>query len=347
MTKKTPITLVTGFLGSGKSTLLSQVLQDPAFSNAAVIVNEFGEIGLDDFHVTHSEEQVLRMTTGCLCCTVRGDISDSLLELWSKRNAGELPDFERVIVETTGLADPAPVIHTIMTEPGIFTRFKLDGVVTTVDAINAMTTLDLHQECVKQIALADRVVITKTDLEIEETALQELNNSLSRINPTAELFEKQSSDFNLEKIVGANLFDEAKKSLDIIKWLNLDALKAHHDHKHDEHHHHDVNKHGDDIETFSLIIEAPISGRPFIEALQSLVARYGKNLLRIKGVANLKERNGQPYTIHGVQHVFHEPIELDKWPTEDQRTKLVFITSNLPQQTIVEFFAPWVNNNAP
>lgn len=349
MTVKTPITLLTGFLGSGKSSLLSQILQDPAFANTAVIVNEFGEVGLDDFLVTHAEEQVMEMTTGCLCCTIRGDISDTLLDLWAKREAGELPAFDRVIVETTGLADPAPVIQTIMTEPRVFTRFTLNGIVTTIDATNAESTLNLQEECIKQAAVADRIVITKTDLAKSETAFSSLLQRLERLNPTAEIFDKHASDFSLDKLFDTTLFDESTKSLDVQKWLSLEkATAAHdhhhhgHDHGHEHHHHHDTNKHGDTIETFSIIIDEPVNAQSFILAIQLLVSGHGKDLLRIKGIINLKERTEQPYIIHGVQHIFHEPIELNQWPSEDRRTKIVFITRSIPRQTVEQYFDAWL-----
>lgn len=338
MTIKTPLTLLTGFLGSGKSSLLSQILQDSAFANTAVIVNEFGEVGLDDFLITHAEEQVMEMTTGCLCCTIRGDISDTLLDLWAKREAGELPAFDRVIVETTGLADPAPVIQTVITDPRVFTRFTLNGIVTTIDVTNAHSTLDSQEECIKQAAVADRIVITKTDLEKSETAFSPLIQRLERLNPTADIFDKHAQEFDLNKLFDATLFDEKTKNSDVQKWLSLEKTIAPHNH----HHHHDTNKHGANIETFSLIIDEPVNAQSFILAMQLLVSGHGKDLLRIKGVINLKERSDQPYIIHGVQHIFHEPIELDQWPCEDRRTKIVFITRNIPRQIVEHYFEAWI-----
>ncbi len=338
---KTPVTLLTGFLGSGKSTLLSKILQDQTFSNSAVIVNEFGEVGLDHFLVTHSEEQILEMTTGCLCCTVRGDISETLMRLADKRDAGELPAFERVIVETTGLADPAPVIHTITSDPQICERFELGGIVTTIDAVTGMETLDLQEECVKQAAVADRIVLTKTDLEKDAAALEELQTRLERLNPTAEILDRQSSGFRLEKLFDTALFDEKSKSLDVRKWLKAEKLTVAYDHHH--HEHQDVNKHGDDIECFSLIVEEPVFSQSFVLALQLLLSDHGENLLRIKGIICLRDHPERPYIIHGVQHVFHEPIELQEWPTEDHRTKIVFITRKISKQSVEAYFASWLN----
>ncbi|MDV7340671.1 GTP-binding protein [Terasakiella sp. A23] len=341
---KTPITILTGFLGSGKSSLLSQILKDPAFSNSAVIVNEFGEIGLDDFLVTHAEEQVMEMTTGCLCCTIRGDIADTLFELWTKRKTGELPNFDRIIIETTGLADPAPVIQTMMTEPRIFARFGLSGVITTVDATNSLSTMEFQKESVKQIAVADRLVITKTDLEIENTALADLQSQIITLNPTADVMVKNAPDFDLEKLFDTKLFDKTSKTADAQKWLNFEKLP--HDHHHHHDHAHDINKHGDHIETFSLIIEDPVPGQSFIAAIQSLVTAHGQNLLRIKGIVNLQDRPHKPYILHGVQHIFHEPFELSNWPTEDKRTKLVFITRHLQREMVEKYFEGWLSNTS-
>ena len=303
MTNKIPVTLLTGFLGSGKSTLLSDVLQDPDFSNTAVIVNEFGEVGLDNILVTHSQEQVLEMTTGCLCCTIRGDISNTLLELAEKRAAGDLPLFDRVVVETTGLADPVPVIHTITEDPRISDQFELGGIVTTIDAVNGMATLDRHCE-----------------------------------------------NFTLEKMFSTPLFDKKSKSPDVQKWLNIEKIAAahernhDHDHRHAHDHLHDVNKHGDNIQTFSLIMEEPVLMQTFVPAMQFLISNHGEDLLRIKGIVCLNESPGHPYILHGVQHVFHEPIELDEWPTEDHRTRLVFITRNISKWSIEAYFASWLKD---
>lgn len=348
MTDKTPVTLLTGFLGSGKSTLLSQILQDPAFSKTAVIVNEFGEVGLDDFMVTHAKEQILEMTTGCLCCTIRGDISQTLLDLFSKRSAGEIAPFERVIIETTGLADPVPVIHTLTKDPEISDHFSLSGVVVTVDAANGSSTLDRQEECLKQVLVADRVVLTKTDLDIEEGQVTALRARLNRLNPTAQLLEKQSSDFQLETLFDTALFNEKTKSPDVQKWLNMENMThnhghEHHDHDHDHEHHHDINKHGDDIECFSLILDQPVSAQSFLMAIRLLIGKHGQHLLRIKGVVFIEEDPSKPFVLHGVQHVFHELIQLENWPSDDHRTKIVFITRELPKTMIEAYFTSWLD----
>lgn len=347
---KTPVTLLTGFLGSGKSTLLSQILQDPAFAHSAVIVNEFGDVGLDHVLVTHSQEQILEMTTGCLCCTIRGDISETLLDLWDRRQADDLPAFERVIIETTGLADPAPVIHTITSDPEISDRFELAGIVTTVDAANGQATLARQEECVKQVAVADRIVLTKTDLKIDAEDLDKLVRQLDQLNPAAELLDRQSPDFKLDSLFDTGLFDEVKRGPDIQKWLQAERVSeaydpGHaraHDHAHDHVDPHDVNRHGEDIQTFSLIIDEPVFSQSFVLAMQLLLSDHGENLLRIKGVICLRERQDQPFVIHGVQHVFHEPIELEEWPDADRRSKIVFITRKISKPSIEAYFASWL-----
>lgn len=334
-----PVTLLTGFLGSGKSTLLSQILTDPAFADSAVIINEFGEIGLDDFLVVHTDEQIVEMTTGCLCCTVRGDITQTLLDLFQKQQSGEIKEFKRVIVETTGLADPAPVIHTLMTDPRLMKRFMLGGVITTLDTSNALSTLDMQEECVKQVALSDRIVLTKTDLNIDEAALYDLQVRVKTLNPAAVIQDKNTGTFNLDKLFDTTLYNRHSNTYDLNKWLGDEAIHNHHGHDH----HHDVNRHGDNIQAFSLIIDEPVSSSAFVLAMQMLISSQGKDLLRIKGIVSLKENPDNPIVLHGVQHVFHEPMELETWPCDDRRTRLVFITRAISKQTIETYFKTWLD----
>lgn len=355
-----PVTLLTGFLGSGKSTLLTHILSDPAFSDTAVIVNEFGDVGLDQFLVEHSFEQLVEMTSGCLCCTIRGDIRETLLDLHRRRELGEIPRFRRLVVETTGLADPAPVIHTLMTEERVIDNFVLGGVITTVDIVNAESALSRHEECVKQIAVADRIVLTKTDLAKDPASLKDiglLRETISRINPGSPILDRNDPDFDFLELFDTALYDPAMKSFDVQQWLNAEAFEephdhghAHHDHHHAHHDHahhdhgepgHDVNRHGTDVQAYSLVLDEPVSTMAFTVALELLIANQGADLLRVKGIVNLAEKPENPVIIHGVQHVFHEPVWLDKWPTEDHRTKLVFITRNIARETMDTFFQAW------
>lgn len=364
----TPVTVLTGFLGSGKSTLVSQILADPRFGDTAVIVNEFGDVGLDGPLINHASESIVEMTTGCLCCTVRGDIRTTLFDLFLKRHQWKIPQFKRVIIETTGLADPAPVIHTLMADHRVREETSLQGVVTTVDAVNAERTLAAHPECVKQIAVADRLVLTKTDLGTDPASRRDteaLTAALRSLNPGAAVLDRNDPDFDLGRLFDAALYDPQTKSMDVQAWLNAEAYagKGHghshgndhgngHSHEHDHHedghshgHHHDhahdhqdVNRHGADIQAYCLVLDEPISSITFTVALELLVANRGEDLLRVKGILCLADKPDTPVVIHGVQHVFNDPVWLDAWPSDDRRSKLVVIARNLGEDTIRALF---------
>ncbi|MBU74113.1 MAG: GTP-binding protein [Rhodospirillaceae bacterium] len=351
-----PVTLLTGFLGSGKSTLLTEILRQPDFLNTAVVVNEFGEIGLDGILITHSDDQIVEMTSGCLCCTIRGDIRQTLLDLHSKRANGDIPDFDRVIVESTGLADPAPVVHTLMSDSLLARRYILGGVVTTVDALNGAASLDNHTECEKQAAVADRLVITKADLATSlysTDMLKELNAKLSALNPTAVILDRHDSTFEHHRLFDTPLFNPATKSMDVRSWLNAEAADEnqenghHHNHANnsDIPHQHDVTRHGSVIRSFTLTFDEPVTIEAFAGSLEALALTQGSNLLRIKGIVNTVDRPGVPLAIHGVQHVFHDPVWLDQWPDEDHQTKLVFITNGIERETLDQFFNAWISSS--
>ncbi|MFN3615437.1 MAG: CobW family GTP-binding protein [Rubrimonas sp.] len=342
MTMRTPVTVLTGFLGSGKSTLLSQLLRDPRFSDTAVIINEFGEVALDGALVAHAADQIVQTTTGCLCCTVRGDISRALLLLAARSDAGELPAFARVAIETTGIADPAPVLQTLMRDPRLARRFVLAGVVTTVDAVTGEATLGRQTEALRQVAVADRIVVTKTDLARDPASrrdVERLSAALRALNPGAVIVDRHEPDFDLRALFALPAFDPAAKTMDVRAWLNAGAFDAPDDHRH-HHHHHDVNRHGD-VRAFCVTLEDPVATGPFTTALELLIARHGEHLLRVKGIACLKERPERPVAFHGVQHVFHDPMILDAWPDQDRRTRMVFITRGLGDAPVRAFFKAW------
>lgn len=330
MTDQIPITLLTGFLGSGKSTLLSHVLAHRDFANTAVIINEYGDVGLDDFLVVHAEEQIVEMTTGCLCCTVRGDVTDTLLNLMAKAQDGSIKAFNRIIIETTGLADPAPVVHTLATDQRLMEYFALNNMITTLDATNGLLTLDDYEESIKQVALADQIILTKTDMDIDEAGLHDLKVRVSQLNPIALLYDRNSHKFDLLPLFEKIKLDKKAKAKDLQKWLGDDKL---------HHHHHS----GSSIHSFSIVIEDAVSQTAFVLALQLLISRLGKDLLRIKGIICLQECPEKPIVIHGVQHIFHQPIELEDWPLEDHRTRLVFITRGVDKITIETYFQTWMN----
>ncbi|MGO1120395.1 CobW family GTP-binding protein [Rhodovibrionaceae bacterium A322] len=345
-----PVTLLTGFLGSGKTTLLKALLKRPEMANTAVIVNEFGEVGLDHLLVEKSEENMVQLNSGCLCCTVRGDLANTLGQLDWQMSQGEIPAFDRVVIETTGLADPAPIIHTLTMEPRLSTRFRLDGVLVTVDAVNGAATLDAQMESVKQAAVADRLLLTKTDMEEGAAAADALESRLKQLNPTAIIQRPVQGEMDPKDLFGLGLYDPETKSLDVQRWLRDEALQDekghHHDHGHDHHHDHDhghdhdhdhahdVNRHDDHIKAYCITRDHPISGTAFSLFLELLMANRGPDLLRVKGIIDIEEKPGEPAVIHGVQHVFHPVVWLPEWPEGKAQTRLVFITRDVPQAWI-------------
>lgn len=351
-----PVTILTGFLGAGKTSLLKRLLADPRFSDTAVVINEFGEVGLDHMLVAAAPETIVEMTSGCLCCTVRGDIRQTLLMLMERSERGEIPLFSRLVIETTGLADPAPVIHTLLVDPRLARRYRLAQVVTVVDAVNGLGTLAVQPEAVKQAAVADRLLLSKTDLLGADDEATALRSMLRQLNPTAVLV-KTAADFDLRSIVDDSCtFRPDMKPENVRAWLNAegdqhDHHHEHHNHGHEHgaghHHHHDVNRHSEEIRSFSLVFDQPISRFAFSVAMQLLSANQGADLLRIKGIVQLAEDPDRPVVIHGVQHILHDPVQLDRWPDDDRRTRMVFITRNIPKETIERFFAAWVEASFP
>jgi G3E family GTPase len=325
-----PVTLLTGFLGAGKTTLLAKLIRDPRFSDTAVVINEFGDVGLDHALVDAGPEAIIEMTSGCLCCTIRGDIRQSLLMLLERSERGEIPLFSRLIVETTGLADPAPVVHTLLADPRLVRRYHLAQIVTVVDAVHGLDTIAAQSEAAKQIAVADVLLLSKTDIAPPSpdllAALQGLNPMVTPI-----------SQVDLRLLAGdVNRFHLDAKTNDVRDWLAAEAVEAH-----AHHHAHDVNRHGHDIQAYCLTIDAPISRMAFGMAMELLAANQGADLLRVKGIVKLAEHPDQPVIIHAVQHMMHDPIRLDAWPDGDERSKLVFIVRNIPKATMETFFAAW------
>src|SRR5438132_12038204 len=253
-----PVTVLTGFLGSGKTTLLNHVLKQPGMAATAVIVNEFGEIGLDHLLVESATEDVVLLNSGCLCCTVRGDIVNTLTDLFVNRVKGRVPYFTRAVIETTGLADPAPVLHALISDPIVVERYMIDSVVTTVDAVNGAATLDRQPEAVKQAAVADRLIVTKSDLA-EAGVLAALRSRLRALNPGAPQLAAAHGAVDPAMLFGLGLFDPQTKSVEVQRWLNDEAVAAaqHIDDHDDGHHHHDVNRHDGRIRAFCITRDRP------------------------------------------------------------------------------------------
>jgi G3E family GTPase len=336
-----PVTLLTGFLGSGKTTVLNHVLKAPGMAATAVIVNEFGEIGLDHLLVEKASDDVVLLNSGCLCCTVRSDIVDTLLNLFSGRASGKIPHFVRVVIETTGLADPAPILHTLMSDPLVAQRYVLDGVVTTVDAVNGGGTLDRQTEAVKQAAVADRLLLTKIDLA-GGVAAAALRARLAALNPAAPVLEVAQGAVDPALLFGLGFYDPQTKSLDVRRWLRDEAFAEDHLHASDDggaDHDHahmpsDANRHDDHIRAFCITREKPISWAALSTWLDALATMRGDDLLRLKAIVALSDRPEQPVVLHGVQHLFHPPVLLPQWPGDDRRTRMMFITRDLPREAI-------------
>lgn len=334
-----PVAVLTGFLGAGKTSLLNTLLKDPLLSDAAVIINEFGDIGIDHLLVETSSDGVIEMASGCLCCTIRGDLIDTMRGLLERRDAGTLKPFDRIVIETTGLADPAPILHTLMSEPALLARCRLEGVITVADAVNGEATLDAHPEAVKQVAVADRVVLTKLDLlegREGEDRLFSIIARLRKLAPGARMLTTHRNEATAERLFNMSLYDPASKSLNVKNWLQAEAHAARH--RHDHQHRHDVNRHDDHIRSFSFAEDRPVSTAGLDMFLDLLASFHGANLLRMKGIVKLADDPEKPVILHGVQHVFHPPARLAAWPDDDRRTRLVFIVKDIERHLIEDLF---------
>jgi G3E family GTPase len=298
----TPVNLITGFLGSGKTTLLQRLLADPALGDTAVLINEFGEVGLDHHLLGRIDDTMVLLPSGCLCCTIRGELASAIKDLHSKRARGEVPAFRRVVVESSGLADPFPILSTVQADPVLRHHFRLGSVVTTIDAVNGIG----RPESVKQVAVADRLVLTKTDL-VDDSAT--LVATLRRINPDAPLW------YAAEQTIGAaDLFDDAIRS-------PLRAVPATAERPHGA------------VQAFALAFEGSLDWTMFGIWLTMLLNRHGEKVLRVKGILNVAG-SAAPVAVHGVQHLVHPPIHLAGWPDQDRRSHLVFIVDGLDRTAI-------------
>ena len=326
-TASTPVSVITGFLGSGKTTLLNHVLADPRMTGAAVIINEFGEIGLDHLLVTTPAENMILLRSGCLCCTIRGDLVETLADLYRKRAHGTIPAFDRVLVETTGLADPVPILRTVATDEELSSLFRLDSVVTLVDGVNANTQFDANPESVKQAALADILVLSKTDIAHGQD-VHSLTKRLTRINPGAKQIVAVRGAIECTELFGRTPQDSGTAAALTESWLAEEAFRdaEHLYDNHEEHHGLDVNRHDAHIRAFCLRHDSPVSGAGLLAWLNLLAGLKGANLLRVKALVNV---DGRPVVVHAVQSVIHEPIVLETWPSEDHSTRVVFIVRDM------------------
>jgi G3E family GTPase len=323
-----PVSVVTGFLGSGKTTMINRLLKRTDMNKVAVIINEFGEESIDHDLVQVSSEQMMLLNNGCLCCVLRGDLEETLRELFVKRRNGEIIDFERVVIETTGLADPAPVLQTLMTDSLLLAQYRLDCVITLVDAVNGLQQIETLSEPVKQAALADRLLITKSDLSTPE-ALQKLEARLRELNPQAPIRRAVNGEVELAFLVDVGLRNTQAKLKDIERWMGEHTDGHGHDHGH---------RHDSSVGSFSLRYSEPFAWAAFSQCMEVLTSLRGPDLLRVKGLVNVAGHKG-PLVVQGVQHLFHPPIELEAWPSGDHATRIVFITRGIKRETIANLFA--------
>jgi G3E family GTPase len=347
-----PLTVLTGYLGAGKTTLLNRLLQDPALADTVVIVNEFGEVGLDHLLVETVEDGLVLLSAGCLCCTVRGDLVQTLEDLLRKRDNGRITPFRRVVIETTGLADPAPVLGAVLYHPYLSRRYTIGAVVTVVDALLGSDTLDARQEALRQAAVADRIVLTKTDLVEDPARLEALRARLAALNPSAEIVEAIQGEADARTVVGDSVFDPDGKIADVRAWLRaeeIEAAHAHHHHHHGHHghaHHHDVSRHDAQIRSFVLTADRPV-GQGALDMFLDLVrSNFGPQILRLKGLVDVAESPGRPVLIQGVQHVLHVAGLLPAWPDGDQRTRLVFIVDDVPEPAVLRLWSAFTGQPA-
>ncbi len=361
VTERIPVYLLTGFLGSGKTTVLNQLLKQTDMARTLVIINEFGAVSLDHLLVSYANEDiVVELGSGCLCCTIRGDLAKTLRDASWRYARNGLRQFDRVIIETTGLADPAPVLHTLLTDRSIFSQYRLQGVVTTIDAVNATATLDRHPEAQKQAGLADLLLLTKTDLTADvatdaELSLQRLRQRLKRMNPQARLLQIQDGALAAAELLQLDHVEPELSATPMAQWLDIQAFAPQQAFKAlkpgqsrlalsamnvatEADSAGDVNRHDDQIQAHCFTFDTPFCAGRFEGWLQLVMQLMGHNILRIKGIIHLKDHAG-PMVIHGVQHIFHPPAWLAQWPEQDRQTKLVFITYDIDRATLARTFA--------
>jgi G3E family GTPase len=332
-----PITLLTGFLGSGKTTVLNHLLRHLPLT--AVVMNEFGEIGLDHQLLEESRGPLALLSGGCVCCQIQGTLAPTLKNMLMSRASGTLPPFERIVIETTGIADPAPILQTLMAERWLAARLKLDGVVTTVDAVFGAQQLEVHPEAARQVAVADRLLLTKTDLAAPEQ-VDALMARLAELNPAAPVYTVLGGVIDPALVTHLGLFNPQEKHPDVLKWLAHQRYKpaarsllgggikpAP-----------PAELHNAQIRAFSLSFDAPLEWHGVESALEMLQSFRPKNLLRMKALINVKGK-ANPVVLHAVQHMLYPPAELPAWPDDDHRSRFVFITSDLDEAFVAKLLA--------
>lgn len=336
--QRTPLYLLTGFLGSGKTTLLNQWVQDPAFSKALVIINEFGETSLDHLLVSRStEEQIVELSNGCICCTIRGDLAKTLSDIGWRFSRDGVKSFDKVIIETTGLADPSPILNTLISNEKLFQHYRLQGTITTVDAANALHTLDRYREAKRQVAVADLILLTKLDLVNAEVA-QHVQQQIHRLNPTAPIQQALRGVTALSALLELDHVEPVQSTTALPTWLSFRAVQfeplpqeqtpallrcAEPE----------PGLHKSSIQAFCYQLEHPVRLPAVEQWLDILLPQMGHQLLRLKAILNVEGFPG-PMVIHGVQQLLHPTAVLTQWPDDGRQSKLVFITDGLTAEKL-------------
>jgi G3E family GTPase len=327
----TPVNLITGFLGSGKTTLLRRLLADPRLARTAVLINEFGEIGLDHHLLERIDETMVLLQSGCLCCTIRGELAQAMRDLLHRRERGLVPGFGRLVVESTGLADPFPILSTIKADPVLRHHFRPGVVITTVDAVNGLAQLATHVESTRQAAIADRLVLTKTDLA-DELRVARLSSELRRLNPDAPMFSTADADLDADLLLAPD--QPGQKPVSTRGTFRSDDPDK------------DRSPHGERIRAFALTFDTPLDWTAFGIWLTMLLNRHGDKVLRVKGILDLAGEEA-PVAVHGVQHLVHTPVHMAAWPDADRRSRLVFIVDDLDPALIKRSLAAFNQLSAP
>ena len=320
-----PLTILTGFLGAGKTTLLNRLLRDPALADTVVIVNEFGEVGLDHLLIEAVDDDLVLLSAGCLCCSVRGDLVAALEDLLRRRDNGRIPPFRRAVIETTGLADPGPVLGAIMHHPYLSQRYAVGGVVTLVDAVGGGETIERFPEAGRQVALADTLVLSKTDLAHPSA---DLETRLRQLNPAARLVRAQDLGPDISAILLDTPFGLDRPGRTVAAWLDEPDSGI---------------PHSGRFESLTLVAERPMPVGALQTALDILVSTFGPRILRLKGLAAIEGRPERPLVVQGVQHLLQVSSPLAAWPDDDRRTRLVLVTDGVPRTAVETVWNAFAN----